>query len=555
MPQTGAALYFHPDMIGGTNDAPIGRQVAGRSFIEGYLKYSGVDCAHVVVEGDEHRHAFADLAGGCGWARPIEAHPVSRPERIQAHGTLLVPEPYLAAPAWNRRRIGDLSYSIVGTAHTVATARTTAALFGNAVAPVQRWDAVVCPSRALRDVLSIEFEAASDYLRHRFGGRAPERPELAVIPLGIDAAAFKQREEDRTEWRAALAPQENTLVVMTMARFSVYEKMHVAPLLIALERAAACTPRPLTLWLVGWFTNREEERLYRAAVASLAPSVDIRLIDGSDEHVRRTVWAGADVFAHPVDNIQETFGIAPIEAMAAGLPVVASDWDGLRDTVVDGVTGYLADTVMAPPGDGESVAAGYACGADGYLDYLAAAMQRTSVDIAAMAEGFAILANDDARRRQMAQAARRRAAEIYDWSQIIPQYQALWRELADRRAHAGTVGDTPGPMSLDPFMLYRGYPTRAAQATDELSGAAPMTPQDISGLLALTGSAGCAEPHEPERLAEVLAAVRGAETGAPVSLDDIAHSLARSPGEIRASAIWLAKFGLLRISCPGTGGA
>ena len=31
--------------------------------------------------------------------------------------------------------------------------------------------------------------------------------------------------------------------------------------------------------------------------------------------------------------MQESFGLAPIEAMAAGLPVIASDWDGLRDTV------------------------------------------------------------------------------------------------------------------------------------------------------------------------------------------------------------------------------
>ena len=37
------------------------------------------------------------------------------------------------------------------------------------------------------------------------------------------------------------------------------------------------------------------------------------------------------------DNIQETFGLTPVEAMAAGLPCVMSDWDGYRDTVRDGV--------------------------------------------------------------------------------------------------------------------------------------------------------------------------------------------------------------------------
>ncbi len=34
-----------------------------------------------------------------------------------------------------------------------------------------------------------------------------------------------------------------------------------------------------------------------------------------------------------IDNIQETFGLAPLEGMAAGLPLLVSDWDGMKDTV------------------------------------------------------------------------------------------------------------------------------------------------------------------------------------------------------------------------------
>ena len=42
-----------------------------------------------------------------------------------------------------------------------------------------------------------------------------------------------------------------------------------------------------------------------------------------------------------MDNAQETFGLAVAEAMAAGLPLVASDWSGYRDLVRDGIDGYL----------------------------------------------------------------------------------------------------------------------------------------------------------------------------------------------------------------------
>ena len=59
----------------------------------------------------------------------------------------------------------------------------------------------------------------------------------------------------------------------------------------------------------------------------------------------RCCWAAADIFLSLVDNPQETFGLAPVEAMAAGVPVVVSDWDGYRYTVSDGVEGFRISTL------------------------------------------------------------------------------------------------------------------------------------------------------------------------------------------------------------------
>ena len=63
----------------------------------------------------------------------------------------------------------------------------------------------------------------------------------------------------------------------------------------------------------------------------LCPEVQLHVLDGRGEKVRREIWSAADIFVSLVDNIQETFGLAPLEAMAAGLPTVVSDWDGFRD--------------------------------------------------------------------------------------------------------------------------------------------------------------------------------------------------------------------------------
>ena len=61
---------------------------------------------------------------------------------------------------------------------------------------------------------------------------------------------------------------------------------------------------------------------------------------------RFQVWHAADLVVSLVDNIQETFGLVIVEAMASGLPVVATDWNGYRDLVVDGETGFLVPTTM-----------------------------------------------------------------------------------------------------------------------------------------------------------------------------------------------------------------
>ena len=77
------------------------------------------------------------------------------------------------------------------------------------------------------------------------------------------------------------------------------------------------------------------------------------------EEVKRQALAAADVAVSLVDNAQETFGLAVAEAMAAGLPLVVSDWSGYRDLVRDGIDGYLIPSAWAASAPQASVPLGW----------------------------------------------------------------------------------------------------------------------------------------------------------------------------------------------------
>jgi glycosyltransferase involved in cell wall biosynthesis/phosphoheptose isomerase len=102
----------------------------------------------------------------------------------------------------------------------------------------------------------------------------------------------------------------------------------------------------------------------------------------------------------------EPFGITPLEAMASGVPVVASAVGGLIDTVVDGVTG-----VHVPPRDPER-----------------------------LARALGALLDDRERCIQYGRAGVERARRMYDWRRIAAATLDVYERLARRRQRAPRGG-------------------------------------------------------------------------------------------------------------------
>jgi phosphatidylinositol alpha-mannosyltransferase len=168
---------------------------------------------------------------------------------------------------------------------------------------------------------------------------------------------------------------DQRIAVSNAARFSVCSRMGNAPVLIVPNGAdidvfasapKAVLPPGRRLLFVGRLEPRKGFPIAVRAFASLAHDYpDLRLIvvgDGADRtavhelsaEVRErvhmlgkvsyealpTYHQAADIFVSPATG-QESFGIVLVEAMAAGLPIVASDIPGYREVARDGVEGLL----------------------------------------------------------------------------------------------------------------------------------------------------------------------------------------------------------------------
>ena len=241
--------------------------------------------------------------------------------------------------------------------------------------PVEVWDALICTSHAVKSNVERLIQGQQEYLASRTGANQFTSPQLPVIPLGVDASKFAADTDKRSQWRKQLGLNENDLAVIFVGRLSFHAKAHHVPMYLALERAARMTGKSITVILAGWFANEPIEKIFHDDAARYCPSVRVEFLDGRKPDIRYSIWQAADIFLSLSDNLQESFGLTPVEAMAASLPVVVSDWDGYRDTVRDGVDGFRIACASPAPGLGGDLAARFELGYDDYDHYCSTTSQ------------------------------------------------------------------------------------------------------------------------------------------------------------------------------------
>ena len=229
--------------------------------------------------------------------------------------------------------------------------------------------------------------AVSDYLRRETLSHGEIKAEIEVIHNFIDTSRFRPLKKQH--FKQAVCPNGEKLLVHVSNFRPVKRATEVVEVFEKLRREGY----PLKLLLVGDGPDRvPAEHLAR----DLGVFEDVRFL-GKQEPVEE-ILSIADIFMMPSGS--ETFGLAALEAMACGVPVIASDIGGLPELVVDGETGFLC-----PLGD-----------------------------IDAFTQATKVLLDDESTLERMSEAARKRAADHFDLSRIIPLYEAYYERVIDRVA-------------------------------------------------------------------------------------------------------------------------
>jgi glycosyltransferase involved in cell wall biosynthesis len=548
-------IYYHPE--GYTTSGPklMGRHAAGESFLRGFLLHARNQEFWLQVQKPEHARHFHATAVALQRTQPVKAVQARNLLALAEPGLVYHPGPGIGEHAWQRAVHGHAAWSLCGITHTTSSAGAMDSLVQLITAPVQPWDAVICTSTAVKTHVERLLQAQVDHLAQRLGATRLVLPQLPVIPLGIHTQDFAFDAEDRAQARRALGVDENALVVLFMGRLSFHAKAHPLAMYQALQQAAQAAQaqgRPVVLVECGWHANEFIAKAYADAAQQACPAVRVVTLDGRDAGQRRTAWAGADVFCSLSDNIQETFGIVPIEAMAAGLPVVVSDWDGYRDTVRDGVDGFRIPTVMPHARLGTDLAWRHAVEIDTYDMYCGHTCMMVAVDVQATAQAFTRLFESPDLRRRMGEAGRQRAREVYDWAAIIPRYEALWAgqdglrrsqgaNLPPRLAH-------PWPARMDPFHAFAVYPTRHLTPKTMLTLAEPSVQAAQERVrvwrkLAMVDFARDVLPTE----AETDALLAAAEAGPRPAAQCVDWASPERQAHLLRGLAWLVKLGVLAV--------
>ena len=218
--------------------------------------------------------------------------------------------------------------------------------------------------------------------------RAIWQSHAKVIPLGVDIERFNPRNKgDKVREKYGLGDEK---VVMFVGRLAFHKGVN------HLIDAAGIYKKAKYL-IVGAGPKESSFKKLAAASPNSKNIIFTGKVDGKD---LPSYYAACDVLVLPSISRLEAFGFVTLEALATGKPVIASDMPGMREVVVDGVDGFLAEPLN--PDD--------------------------------IANKIKKLLEDETLRRQFGANGRLKVEERFTWPRVTKMVEDIYNKVLDKRA-------------------------------------------------------------------------------------------------------------------------
>lgn len=323
-----------------------------------------------------------------------------------------------------RDRLAKHRYPVTCTVHGLSLHRLLHDEFLRVIlADTHPWDSFICTSRGARDALKNIFGSLQSTLGSMHNLKRTFNGRVDVIPLCVDTARFCPGDREKAKRKLGIPPR--CTLVLYLGHLS-FLKAALFPCLLALSEARdAIIAHDIVFMMAGSSDQGLGADLLQFATLSNLPRNRIVVRTNLSEEDKLLALQAADIFTSPGDSLQESFGLAPVEAMSTGVPQVVSDWDGYRETVEEGVTGFRVPTAMACLDDITSDT-GFLLGWE--YDHTVLA-QSVLIDARKWREAVLVLAKNPELREKMALASRHRAVALFSYKSVREQYNNLWHEL------------------------------------------------------------------------------------------------------------------------------
>jgi glycosyltransferase involved in cell wall biosynthesis len=516
-------------------DRPLnGVKVNDAGLVQALLDYGSYDTYFYIREAADNRRAEAYKNGERLHALDLgslESLRLEAPDEL----VLFTSSHHLAKFVPFRQFCGHMEWPICGLTHGLSANALIPSYSWNYFAAIESYDAIVCTSVAGRSALlnifnGLEKSCSVAGVRGRFP------PQMPWIPLGIeDSSAFES-------WHATPNSDNQGFVVLCIGRFTASHKADLRPLIAAFLGSNGL-PFASTLILAGDDTQGHIASSLEEFSWSFSSPRKVVVMPDISDLAKAALLKSADVALCMSDTYQETFGLSVLEAMRADLPVVAPSWDGYRDLVDDGVTGFLVRTAVSPDN-------GFLNATSMLVDPAYVLGQRVIIDLAQMMDRLRLLSEDRARARRMGAYGKQRVETMFSWRSVIARYEKLWDALLSEGKLCRPASPDQPIGFLDYGEVFEGHPdnTLSMESPVRLRG-------DADERLALLASGQLFSPPPVAGFSDamdqrILDAVRQEPAIALNKLIEIAADTYGGRSMATSQISRLAKYGLLSILPP-----